>query len=118
MENPEGRPPPPGPDEPLPWFGSGGGGSRRFTALRRPKDTLAAGILMLALGVGGLVAGLDGGRSSRESTVSDLLGSWGDVIALLICLLVSGLGVFLCGVGAARHLSYRRCRRAHGRPPF
>ncbi|MGP3754984.1 hypothetical protein [Streptomyces sp. IBSNAI001] len=118
METPESRPPAPDPAEPLPWFGSGRGGSQRFRALRRPKDSLVAGTLMLALGIGGLVSGLGGGHSGRRSTVSDALGSWGDVIALLIVVLVSGLGAFLFGVGAVRYPWYRRYRRIHGRPPF
>uniref|UniRef100_A0AAU3GS71 DUF1206 domain-containing protein n=1 Tax=Streptomyces sp. NBC_01401 TaxID=2903854 RepID=A0AAU3GS71_9ACTN len=118
MENPEGRPPTAYPAEPLPWFGSGKDGSQRFRALRRPKDCLIAGTLMLVLGIGGLVSGLDGGHSSRRSTASDLLGSRGDVIALLVVVLVSGLGAFLFAVGAVRHRWYRRYRRTHGHPPF
>lgn len=118
MDPSEGRPSDPEPSEPLPWFGSGRNGSHRFKALRRPKDAVVAGTLMLALGVGGLVSGLNGGRGSRESFVSDASGSWGDVIALLICAAVSGLGAFLFGVGAVRYPWYRRHRRTHGRPPF
>ncbi|THA72169.1 hypothetical protein E6P78_02485 [Streptomyces sp. A0958] len=118
MDPSEGRPRTPEPAEPLPWFGGGRNGPHRFGALRRPKDAVIAGLLVLVLGIGTLVSGLNGGHSSRGSSVSDALGSWGDVVALFICAVVSGLGAFLFVVGVVRHPWYRRYRRTHGRPPF
>lgn len=73
---------------------------------------------MLTLGISALVSRLNGGHSSRESFVSDALGSWGDVVALLVCSVASGLGAFLFGVGVVRHRWYRRYRQTHGHPPF